>query len=82
MPREVDVKYEVLEINRDKVKPADFSVQLLFDDYAYCVMAGRSGDLEKRFVVSSLSPFVKNAMVVGVERLDTAAVLNIADFAL
>lgn len=82
MPRDVDVKYEVLEINRDKVKSTDFSVQLFFDDYAYCVMAGRPGDLEKRFVVSSLSPFVRNAMVVGVERLDTAAVINTAEFEL
>jgi hypothetical protein len=54
-------------VNAGKVKPADFTVKLRFDDYAYSVVVGKAGDLEKRFVVSSASLFVRNARVVGVE---------------
>ena len=67
MPLDVDVEYEVLEVNAGKVKPADFSVQLRFDDYAHSVVVGKAGDLEKKFAVSAASPFVRNARVVGVE---------------
>ena len=69
LPLDVDVEYEVLEVNAGKVKPADFSVQLRFDDYARCVVLGGAGDLEKNFTVSAASPLVKNARVVGVEVL-------------
>ena len=67
MPQDVDVVYEVLEVNMDEVKPIDFSVRLHFDDYSYSVVLGKDGDLEKKFVVSSTSQFVRNARVVGVE---------------
>ena len=67
MPQDVDVEYEVLEVNMDEVKPVDFSVRLHFDDYSYSVVLGKDGDLEKKFVVSSTSQFVRNARVVGVE---------------
>ena len=67
LPQYVNVEYEVLEANAGKVKPADFSVKLRFDDYAYSAVVGKPGDLEKRFVVSSASLFVRNARVVGVE---------------
>ena len=73
MPQEVTVEYDVLEVNKDKVKPADFSVQLLFDDYAHSVVAGKPGDLEKRFVVTTASAFVRNVKVVGVESAAGAA---------
>ena len=73
MPQEVTVEYDVLEVNRDKVKPGDFSVQMLFDDYAHSVVAGKPGELEKRFVVSAASALVKNAKVVGVEPVEDAA---------
>lgn len=67
LPQYVNVEYEVLEVNAGKVKPTDFTVKLRFDDYAYSVVVGKAGDLEKRFVVSSASLFVRNARVVGVE---------------
>lgn len=69
LPLDVDVEYEVLEVNTDKVKPADFSVQLSFDDYAHSVVVGKAGDLEKKFTVTAASPFVRNARVVRVEAL-------------
>lgn len=67
LPQDVNVEYEVLEVNADKVKPVDFSVRLRFDDYAYCVVLGKAGDLEGKFAVSSASSLVRNARVVGVE---------------
>lgn len=69
MPQDVDVAYEVLEINAEKIKPFDFSVQLLFEDYARSVVLGKVGDLEKKFTVMSTPPFVRNARVVGVEQV-------------
>lgn len=71
MPQSVEVEYEVLEINRSRVKASDFSVKLFFDDYAKCVMSGRPGDLERRFVVSSSPSRVRKPRVVGVELTDT-----------
>ena len=78
LPQDVEVEYEVLEVNKGKVKPLDFSVRLSFDDYAYSVMHGKPGDLEKKFVVSSVSQFVRNARVVGVEVLapDSSSISN------
>ena len=67
LPQDVNVEYEVLEVNEGKVSPVDFSVRLRFDDYAYSVVLGKAGDLEKKFTVSSTSSFVRNARVVGVE---------------
>jgi hypothetical protein len=70
----------VLEVNAGKVKPADFSVQLSFDDYAHSVVVGKAGDLEKKFTVTAASPFVRNARVVGVEPLmpDSSFIANTA----
>ena len=78
LPLDVDVVYEVLEVNAGKVKPADFSVQLRFDDYARSVVLGKEGDLERRFAVTSASPYVRNARVVGVEAVlpDSSFILN------
>lgn len=67
LPQDVEVAYEVLESDADKVRPVDFSVRLLYDDYAYSVVAATPGELEKKFTVTSASPFVRNAVVVGVE---------------
>ena len=74
LPQDVDVVYEVLEMNEDRVKPADFAVQLRFDDYAATVMLGKTGDLEGKFSVSADSDFVRNARVVGVEVDDSSVV--------
>ena len=76
LPQDVNVVYEVLDADSGKVKPSDFSVQLQFDDYAYSVILGKRGDLEKRFEVSTNSPFVRKAKVVGVESSDTASFFN------
>ena len=73
LPQDVDVVYDVLDANAGKVRASDFSVQLLFDDYEYSVIMGKSGDLEKKFIVSTLSPFVKGASVVGVEVQDSVS---------
>lgn len=67
LPQDVEVAYEVLESDADKVRSVDFSVRLLYDDYAYSVVAATPGELEKKFTVTSASPFVRNAVVVGVE---------------
>lgn len=71
LPQEVNVEFEVLDAKAENINAADFSVQLRFDDYAYSVILGSAGDLEKSFAVSSTSPFVRNVKVVGVE--DTAS---------
>ena len=73
LPQEVEVDYEVLESDAGKVRPFDFSVRLLYDDYAYSVAAGAPSELERRFAVTSASPFVRNAAVVGGEVPDTAS---------
>ena len=78
LPQDVNVVYEVLEVNESRVKADDFSVRLRFDDYAYSVIVGAAGDLEKKFAVSVTSPLVKNAKVVGVENVESAdAGLNV-----
>ena len=78
LPQDVEVAYEVLESDADKVRPADFSVRLLYDDYAYSVVAAVPGELEKKFSVVTASPFVRNATVVGVEVPDSVSnVVNI-----
>ena len=78
LPLDVNVVYEVLEVNENRVKADDFSVRLRFDDYAYSVIVGAAGDLEKKFAVSVTSPLVKNAKVVGVENVESAdAGLNV-----
>ncbi len=76
MPQDVNVAYEVLEADTGKVRPSDFSVQLLFDDYASSVMTGKPGDLEKNFIISSVSPYVRNASVVDVEVVDASSGSN------
>ena len=76
LPQDVDVVYEVLEINEEKVKPTDFAVRLHFDDYAHSVMLGEVGDLEGKFSVSADSDFVRNARVVGVEVADSSVLNN------
>ncbi len=70
LPQDVNVAYEVLEADTGKVKPGDFSVQLLFDDYARCVVLGKIGDLERKFTVTSAPSYVKNIKVVGVESIE------------
>ena len=78
LPLDVNVVYEVLEANEERVKTDDFSVSLRFDDYAYSVIVGAAGDLEKRFKVATTSPLVRNAKVVGVENVESAdAGLNV-----
>lgn len=79
MPQDISVAYEVLEADSGKVRASDFSVQLLFDDYASSVIAGKTGDLEKKFILSSVSPYVRNASVVDVEVLNDSPVLNPAE---
>lgn len=76
LPQDVDVVYEVLEINEEKVRPSDFSVQLYFDDYSYSVMLGKEGDLERNFRITAASPFVKGAKVDGVEIADSSMNVN------
>jgi hypothetical protein len=76
LPQDVDVVYEVLEINEEKVRPSDFSVQLYFDDYSYSVMLGKEGDLERNFRITAASLFVKGAKVDGVEIADSSMIVN------
>ena len=73
LPQEVEVEFEVLDAVAKDIKAADFSVQLRFDDYAYSVILGNVGDLEKKFIVSSTSPFVRSVKVVGVENIGSSA---------
>ena len=73
LPQEVNVEYEVLDTYADKIKSSDFSVQLRFDDYAYSVVLGNVGDLEKKFIVSTTSSHVRNVKVVGVEETGSSA---------
>lgn len=73
LPQEVNVEYEVLDTYADKIKSSDFSVQLRFDDYAYSVILGNVGDLEKKFIVSTTSSHVRNVKVVGVEETGQSA---------
>ena len=73
LPQEVEVEFEVLDAVAKDIKAADFSVQLRFDDYAYSVILGNVGDLEKKFIVSTTSPFVRSVKVVGVENIGSSA---------
>lgn len=73
LPQEVEVEFEVLDAVAKDIKAADFSVQLRFDDYAYSVILGNVGDLEKKFIVSTTSPFVRSVKVVGVEDIGSSA---------
>lgn len=73
LPQEVEVEFEVLDAVAKDINAAYFSVQLRFDDYAYSVILGNVGDLEKKFIVSTTSPFVRSVKVVGVEDIGSSA---------
>jgi YbbR domain-containing protein len=81
LPRDVDVMYEVLDANEDKVRPSDFSVQLRFEDCSYSVMLRTVQVLEDKFTVSTSSPFVRNVSLRDIQSPDTLN-SNLLDFAL
>ena len=81
LPRDVDVMYEVLDANEDKVRPSDFSVQLRFEDCSYSVMLRTVQVIEDKFTVSTSSPFVRNVSLKDIQSPDTLN-SNLLDFAL
>ena len=81
LPRDVDVMYEVLDANEDKVRPSDFSVQLRFEDCSYSVMLRTVQVLEDKFTVSTSSSLVRNVSMKDIQSPDSLN-SNLLDFAL
>ena len=81
LPRDVDVMYEVLDANEDKVRPSDFSVQLRFEDCSYSVMLRTVQVLEDKFTVSTSSSLVRNVSLKDIQSPDSLN-SNLLDFAL
>ena len=81
LPRDVDVMYEVLDANEDKVRPSDFSVQLRFEDCSYSMMLRNVHALEDKFTVSTSSSLVRNVLMKNIQVPDSLN-SNLLDFAL
>lgn len=63
LPKDVNLIYEALDINFEKISVLDFSVKLTYEDYLRCVALGDVVDISGALKVENLSPYVRKVTV-------------------
>ena len=83
LPEKVTVKFEVLEINSDKVAPTDFTVRIWYEDFLRCIRSGGGfSALEKEVKVECASPYVRKVSFTLANLWDFSSVLKFSGIAL